>query len=92
MTLVVTKVQVEDFTELSTEDLSAWMIAVQKVAGRMKQVFPDKKRICVQIEGLDVPHVHAKVFPIDTGAEFHESPDMSVSDSNLAQMANKLKF
>lgn len=91
MTLVVTKAQVEDFTMLSSEDLSAWMNTVQKVANRLKEVFPDKKRIGVQIEGLDVAHVHAKVFPINSGEEFHAFAKPAI-DSDLADMAKKLSF
>lgn len=94
MTLVVTKKPVEDFTELSPEDLAAWMNAVQKVARRMKEVFPEKRRIGLQVEGLDVPHVHAKLFPIDTGPEFRAEPDRSVEPDHeaLAKMAEKLRF
>lgn len=92
MTLVITKNQVEDFTELSPEDLEAWTNTIQKVARRMKEVFPNKKRIGVQVEGFDVPHVHAKVFPIDNGAEFHTRPNTSINDADLAEMAQKLRF
>jgi histidine triad (HIT) family protein len=94
MTLVVTKKQVEDFTQLGSEDLCALMDAVQKVARRMKEVFPEKKRIGVQIEGLDVPHVHVKIFPIDTGPEFRAEPDRSVEPDHegLAKIAEKLRF
>ena len=41
----------------------------EKVADRLKQVFSDKQRIGVQIEGLDVPHVHVKLIPVNTGEE-----------------------
>ncbi len=94
MTLVVTKHQVEDFTQLSAEELSVLMTTVQRVAKRLKQVFPDKKRIGVQIEGLDVPHVHVKVFPIDTGAEFRAAQDTSKDPDHaaLAEMAKRIAF
>jgi histidine triad (HIT) family protein len=93
-TLVITKKQVEDFTMLEPEDLGAWMSTVQKVAHRMKEVFPEKRRVGVMIEGLDVPHVHAKVFPIDSGVEYRAEPDSSVEPNHeeLAKMAEKLRF
>ena len=94
MTLVVTKKPVEDFTELEPEDLLALMSAAQKIARRMKQVFPEKKRIGVQIEGLDVPHVHVKLFPISTGPEFRAEPDRSAEPNHeeLSKIAEKLRF
>lgn len=94
MTLVVTKRQAADFTDLSDSELAALMIAVKKVALRMKRVFPDKKRIGVQIEGLEVPHVHVKLLPINTGAEFHAKQDTDLGPDHeaLADMAEKLKF
>jgi histidine triad (HIT) family protein len=92
MTLVVTKAQAETFLDLSEEDAEALWKTVRKVGAKMKQAFPGKKRIGVQIEGLDVPHVHVKIFPIDTGEEFRSSPDMSADPDQeaLAMMAKKL--
>jgi len=94
MVLIVTKKQVEDFTQLTDDELVSLMSAVKAVAQRMKQVFPDKKRIGVQIEGLDVPHVHVKLFPINSGPEFRAAPDMTTEPDHaaLAAMAKKLAF
>lgn len=94
MTLVVTKHQVEDFVQLDEAEYVALMDTVKKVAQRLKEVFPDKKRIGVQIEGLDVPHVHVKLFPINTGAEFRVAPDFDSEPDHdaLADMAKKLAF
>lgn len=94
MVLVITKREVEDLLQLEPDELRAWSSTIQKVARRLKEVFPDKKRICVQIEGLDVPHVHAKLFPIDSGAEFRAEPDMSSEPDHaaLAELAKKLSF
>ena len=94
MVLVVSKLQVASFTDLPEDEFRALMGTVRKVARRLQDVFPKKKRIGVQIEGLDVPHVHVKVFPIDSGAEFRAEPDMSVVPDRLAleAMAEQLAF
>ena len=94
MTLVVTKNQVEEFTDLSPDDYRALWDTVQKIAKRMKQIYPGKKRVGVQVEGLDIPHVHVKVFPIDTGDEFRAAADMSADPDHdtLKQIAEKLAF
>lgn len=92
--LVVSKRQVPNFYDLEGADYDGFMHAVKKVAVRLKEVFPQKKRIGVMLEGLDVDHVHAKVFPIDTGDQFRKEPDMSAEPDHaaLAEMAKKLAF
>lgn len=94
MTLVVPKTQVEEFTDLSPDDYQALWSTVQKIAKQMKQVYPGKKRIGVQVEGLDIPHVHVKVFPIDSGDEFRAEADMSADPDHdsLKEIAEKLAF
>lgn len=91
--LVIPKAQVEDFYNLSDEDYEALFSTVKKVAIKLKSVFPAKKRIAIQAEGLDVPHSHIYLFPIDTHQEFiahnsSEEPDHKA----LAEMAAKLKI
>lgn len=92
--LVFTKIQVEDFFELPDQDHQAFAETIKKVAARLKAIYPEKKRIGVQIEGLDVPHVHAKIFPIDSGADFHHIPDQDAEPNHaaLAEIAKKLAF
>jgi len=92
MTLVVPKNQVEEFIDLSPDDYQALWSTVQKIAKRMKQIYPGKKRIGVQVEGLDIPHVHVKVFPIDTGEQFRAEADMSADPDHdsLKEIAEKL--
>lgn len=92
--LVVSKRQVPNFYDLEGPEYAGFMEAIKKVAKRLKEVFPQKKRIGVMIEGLEVDHVHAKVFPIDTGAEFRTEPNGSAEPDHaaLAQMAKKLAF
>ena len=45
-------------------------------------------------QGLDVAHVHVKVFPINSGQEYRRQPDLdSEPDHNaLAKMAKILAF
>lgn len=92
--LLVAKRQVANFFDLPDEEYQGLMAAVKKVAQRMREVFPDKKRIGVMIEGLEVDHVHVKLFPIDTGEEFRREPDMTTEPDHaaLAAMAEKLKL
>jgi histidine triad (HIT) family protein len=94
MVLVVSKNPAETAWNLPDDDYQALWQAVKKVAVRMKQVFPEKQRIGVQVEGLDVPHTHVKLIPINTGEEFRAKPDFSSEPDHiaLAEMAKRLAF
>jgi len=90
--LVVTKSQVPTVWDLTDEDYAALMSTCRKIAHKMHRVFPDKKRIGLMIEGLEVDHAHVKLFPIDTGDEFRAKPDMESEPDHpaLAELAKKL--
>lgn len=94
MVLVVSKRQTENFYELSDDEYQALMHASKQVALRLREVFPAKKRIAMQIEGLDVPHAHVKLFPFDTPEEFHAAQDMDSAPDHdaLAKIAAQLAF
>lgn len=91
MVLVVPKKQVDHFMDLADEDYQALMAAVKKIALRMQEVFPEK-RVGVQIEGLDVPHAHVKMFPFTSAGEFRAIPNTNTDPNHpaLEQMAKKL--
>ncbi len=92
--LVVSKTQVEEFYLLDKQDADALWNTVHKVADKLRTVFPQKRRIALMVEGLDVAHVHVKVFPVDTAAEYRSLPDESVEPDHdaLASMAARLRF
>lgn len=91
--LVVPKMQVADFYNLPLEEYEAFFVTIKKIAQLLKRQFPAKKRIGVMIEGLDIDHVHAKLFPIDTGDEYRFTPDMTQDPDHtaLAAMAEQLR-
>jgi len=92
--LVVPKTQIGNFYELNDEDYAAFFATVKRIAQQLKRKFPDKARVGVMIEGLEVDHVHAKLFPIDTGDEYRNNPDMSTDPDMiaLAAMADYLQI
>lgn len=92
--LVVSKVQLDPLWNLPEEDYLAMWNTVQKVARRLKEVFPDKSRVAALVEGLDVAHAHIKVFPFSTDEEFRAQPDTRLEPDHaaLAEMARKLAF
>jgi histidine triad (HIT) family protein len=94
-TLVIPKKQVASLWDLDEDDYRAVMATTKKVAERLREVFADKTHVAMEVEGLDVPHAHVKVFPFSTSAEFHRLPDDASIEPDhfaLAKIAIKLKF
>lgn len=67
-TLVVPKREVDYIFDLSEEDLSGLMLFARKVAKHIEAAVPCK-RIGVAVIGLDVPHAHIHLVPIDQGSD-----------------------
>lgn len=92
MVLVVPKTQIDNFEDLPSELMHVVMDTTQKIMRALRKTFPDKKKIGVQIEGLDVPHAHVKIFPINTGADYHaHAPSEEPDQEKLAQLAEKIR-
>jgi histidine triad (HIT) family protein len=90
MVLVVAKKQVDHLWDLPDEDYQAMMTTVRKVARRLREVFPDKARVGMIVEGFEVPHAHVKIFPINSGNELRAIPGEAPSDEAMATLAKQL--
>jgi histidine triad (HIT) family protein len=92
-TLVIPKVQVDQFQDLSDKDYEAMMHTVKKVANRIKEVLKPK-RVGVEIMGMDVPHTHVHVFGFNNMPEYRRIVDMAAepNQGELVKMAEQLAF
>jgi histidine triad (HIT) family protein len=93
--LVVPKTQVNFVWDLEDTDYQAVMATVKKVADRLKEVFPEQKRIGVHIEGFGVAdHAHVNVFPFSSPDVFRRHVDMHTEPNHteLAVIAERLRF
>jgi histidine triad (HIT) family protein len=92
-TLVIPKVAVDEFQDLSDEDYKALMGTVKKIAKRLKEIYPSK-RVGLQVIGVDVPHAHIHVFPFADLDEYRTKQDMNAEPDHdqLAAVAKKLAF
>lgn len=93
-TLVIPKKQIEYVWDLPDEDYRALMATAKQVANRLREVFADKSRVALLVEGLDVAHAHLKLFPFNSDEEFHHQPDQGGEPDYpaLAAMAKTLAF
>lgn len=92
--VVVPKKQVGFVWDLEGEDYVALMLTVKKVGAKLREVFPDKDRVGVMIEGLEVAdHAHVKVFPFSAGGEYRAMPTKDEPNhAELAEIAEKLRI
>lgn len=67
-TLVVPRVEVDDWLDLPADDRAALFSAAHTVALGVKAAFPCRK-VALMALGLEVPHVHLHLVPIDNEAE-----------------------
>jgi histidine triad (HIT) family protein len=90
-TLVVPKKEVDYIFDLDDTDLSGMMLFAKKVSTALQQVVPCK-RIALMVLGLEVPHAHIHLLPIQNEAEFniknkHDFPDNEMK--TIAQAVQK---
>lgn len=89
-TLVVPKAQVECLEDLEDEDYEAVMATVRLLSLHLKEEL-QAERICLKVEGFDVPHAHIHLIPCDVAADFYESPE-EADPSELAELGERLAY
>ncbi len=91
--LVIPKKEIGDIWDLPGADYLALMHTVQMAGRKLREIFPDKAKVGVIVEGLEVTdHAHVKVFPFSTEEEFHARPSGSADQAVLQKQAEHLRF
>ncbi|QCK16209.1 HIT family protein [Mangrovivirga cuniculi] len=89
--LVVPKEEVDYIFDLDDETYSGLMLFAKKVAEGLKKAV-ECKRIGVAVIGLEVPHVHVHLVPMNSMGDINFSrPKLEPSNDELAEMAEKIK-
>jgi len=89
--LVVPKKEVDYIFDLDEETLSGLMLFSQKVAHAMKKVI-SCRRIGVAVIGLEVPHVHIHLVPMNTMDDLNFTrPKLKPSAEELAAVAARIR-
>ena len=89
-TLVVPKSQVDHFEDLEPEDYEALMHTVKLLSQNMRDEL-QVERICIVVEGFEVPHTHIHLIPCNTEEDFH-SPKYEAGKDELLDMAERLAY
>lgn len=89
--LVIPKKETDYIFDMEDDELAAMMIFAKSVAHKIKRVFPCRK-IGVTVIGLEVPHAHIHLIPINGIADMDFSQEkLSLSHEELAQIAQSIR-
>lgn len=88
--LVIPKVEVDYIFDLDDEVLAGLHVFAKKVALKIQKVIPCK-RIGVAVIGLEVPHTHVHLIPINNVSDIDFSrPKLSLSKEEFELIAKKI--
>ena len=89
-TLVVPKKEVDYFFDLDDKQLSGMIIFAKKVASAIKSEYPCN-RIGLSVLGLDVPHAHIHLVPLDTMEDINfRKAKMKFTPEEFREIADRI--
>lgn len=89
--LVIPKKETDYVFDIEDEELGEMMVFAKTVAKKIEKVFPCK-RIGVTVIGLEVPHAHIHLIPINSIADMDFGQEkLSIPAKELAEIADKIK-
>ncbi len=89
-TLVIPKNEVDYLFDMENEDFTALNLFAKKVAVGVKKIIPCRK-IGVAVIGLEVPHAHIHLIPIDNVSDMDFSkPKLKFDDVSMQNLANQI--
>lgn len=88
--LVIPKIEIDYIFDLEPEILSEYLIFSKKVAKAIEKVIPCE-RIGVSVIGLEVPHAHIHLVPINSISDLDFSrPKLSLSPEEFEEIRVKI--
>jgi histidine triad (HIT) family protein len=88
--LVVPKLEVDYIFDLDAESLAGMMVFAQQVAIALKKTIACK-RIGVAVIGLEVPHAHVHLVPMNSMGDINfMRPKLSPTQEDLARVAKAI--
>lgn len=90
-TLIVPKEEIDYFFDLNDNLLSEINLFAKEVSGKLQRTVPCR-RIGVAIIGLEVPHAHVHLIPLNTMADINFSAErLKMSSEELAALASEIR-
>lgn len=91
-TLVIPKKEVDYIFDLDDSTLAGMMTFAKKVAASLKKNI-DCKRVAVVVLGMEVPHAHIHLLPInsESDVDFHKQK-LDLSDEEFKTILDKIRL
>lgn len=92
-TLVIPKKHVSYIFDMEDKDLRDILIFCKPVANAIKKAFnPKSGKVGIMVVGLDVPHAHIHLIPIDEVGDLNnDHAKHNISEEELQENAEKIK-
>ena len=88
--LVVPKIEIDKLFDLPEEYLSSMLLFAQPIARAIERAF-DCKRCGISVVGLEVPHAHMHLVPINTANDLNfTQPKITVGKEEMEAIQQKL--
>lgn len=90
-TLVIPKKEIDYIFALDDDDYAGLLLFAKKVAKAVEAVVPCK-RIGVGVVGLEVPHAHIHLIPLNVMSDMHfGKPPIEMSSDEMAALAEAIQ-
>ena len=89
-TLCILKKEIDYIFDLSDEDFLSLMRFSKRVALAIRKSV-DCKRVAMSVVGLEVPHVHVHLIPINNMNDLNFSNNLGLEKISFEQVCNKIK-
>lgn len=88
--LVIPRAEIDHWDDLPADTAAHLMNISQKMAKALKVAFPSL-RVGMAIAGLEVPHTHIHVFPVDAISDFDFTQAKPAFAEDLQEAADKVR-
>ena len=89
-TLVIPKQEVDYIFDMDNDDYLGLMAFAKQIEPAIRKAIPCK-RIGVAVIGLEVPHAHVHLIPLNSMADMNFNSKLKLSQEELAEIAEKIK-
>tara|TARA_B100000989_G_scaffold290686_1_gene264160 strand:+ start:1095 stop:1484 length:390 start_codon:yes stop_codon:yes gene_type:complete len=89
-TLCIPKKEIDQIFDLDDKTLSELIIFSKKIANAIKKAVVCK-RVGISVIGLEVPHVHVHLIPINNMNDMSFNSKVNLTDNQFIETMNKIK-
>lgn len=88
--LVIPKEQIDYIFDIP-DPLYTHLFEISKKVAKAQGAAFKPKRVCVVVEGFQVPHAHIRLYPVPEGKPLDPHPGAMADDAELEQLAEQIR-